>query len=272
MAHATDALDERSTWHHGLVARWWAEFNREGPDIGFFQRVIERSGEPALDLACGTGRLLIPFLRAGLDVDGCDLSSDMLSHCAARAEKEGLRVQLSAQRMCDLDLPRRYKTIVLCGSFGVGTSRSEDLAGLRRAHQHLEPGGTLAFDIELPNFPRQGWGAWLAETRAKLPTPWPERGDRRTCEDGTELELKQRVLSFDPLEQITTRALRVEHWVDGQLATLEERPISLNIYFKNEVVLMLETAGFRQIRATGGLTDTDARPFEDERIVVSGLR
>jgi len=65
---------ERVTWHYGLVARWWAEFDRDGADIGYFQRVIERCGEPALDLACGSGRLLLPFLRAGLDFDGCDVS------------------------------------------------------------------------------------------------------------------------------------------------------------------------------------------------------
>lgn len=205
----------RTTWHYGLVARWWAEFNRDGDDIEYFQRVIERSGEPALDLACGTGRLLIPFLAAGLDVDGCDVSRDMLSYCAARAEKEGLNARLSEQSMRDLDLPRRYKTIVICGSFGVGTTRADDLAALHRIHHHLEPRGTLTFDIELPNFTRQGWDAWVAETRPKLPTPWPARGDRRTCEDGTELELKMRSLSFDPLEQVMTRALRVEHWVDA---------------------------------------------------------
>jgi hypothetical protein len=35
---------------------------------------------------------------------------------------------------------------------------------------------------------------------------------------------------------------------------------------------MLETAGFRDIHVTGGLTDEDARPFEDERVVFSAVR
>jgi 2-polyprenyl-3-methyl-5-hydroxy-6-metoxy-1,4-benzoquinol methylase len=66
--------DEVQTWHYGLMARHWAETNTTGPDIAYFQRLIERYGQPALDAGCGTGRLLIPFLRAGLDVDGCDIA------------------------------------------------------------------------------------------------------------------------------------------------------------------------------------------------------
>ena len=50
-------------WHYGLVARWWAEFNTDGPEIAYFKALIEQYGQPALDVACGTGRLLIPVPR-----------------------------------------------------------------------------------------------------------------------------------------------------------------------------------------------------------------
>jgi len=97
-----------------------AEFNVSGPEIDYFRKFVEAGGQPALDVACGTGRLLIPYLRAGLDVDGCDLSDDMLSLCRARAEAEGLSPNLHKQPMHRLDLPRRYRTILVCGSFGLG--------------------------------------------------------------------------------------------------------------------------------------------------------
>ena len=50
------------TWHYGLVAEWWAEFVTEGQEIEYFQRFVER-GQPALDVGCGTGRLLLPASR-----------------------------------------------------------------------------------------------------------------------------------------------------------------------------------------------------------------
>ena len=67
-----------STWHYGVVARWWAEFKDSRPRDRLLPEFVE-AGQPALDVACGTGRLLLPYLRAGLDVDGCDVSEDMLA-------------------------------------------------------------------------------------------------------------------------------------------------------------------------------------------------
>src|ERR1044072_1935229 len=104
-------VGEPQTWHHGLIAWWWAEFNTSGPEIAYFQRLIEENGQPALDVACGAGRLLIPFLHAGPDVDGSALSEDMLAQCRARADREGLSPGLFAQPVHRLDLPRTYRTI-----------------------------------------------------------------------------------------------------------------------------------------------------------------
>jgi len=42
--------DAPTTWHYGLVARWWAEFNVDGPEIDYFRRHVEE-GQPALDVA-----------------------------------------------------------------------------------------------------------------------------------------------------------------------------------------------------------------------------
>ena len=136
-----------STWHHGLVARWWAEFNHGGPEVEYFRPFVAE-GQPALDAGCGTGRLLLPYLRDGLDVDGCDVSPDMLAECRRLAAAEGLEPTLYAQALHELELPRRYGTIVCCGTFGLGSTREQDAQALARLHDQLEPGGLLALDVE----------------------------------------------------------------------------------------------------------------------------
>src|SRR6476620_8871831 len=104
-------VESPGTWHHGLVADWWAEFNTDGPAIDYFGRCVA-DGRPTLDAGCGAGRLLLPWLRAGYDVDGCDVSADMIARCRERADREGLAPTLFVQALHELAPPRRYRTIV----------------------------------------------------------------------------------------------------------------------------------------------------------------
>jgi SAM-dependent methyltransferase len=255
---------EPQTWHYGLVAKWWAEFNTSGPEIAYFQRFVE-AGQPALDVACGTGRLLVPYLQAGLDVDGCDISADMLALCRERAEREGLTPTLYAQAMHELDLPRRYRTILVCGGLGLGGRREHDVEALRRFWEHLEPGGTLVLDNEAPYSYAGDWKYWLQDERAALPRPWPPV-KRRLASDGAEYALSTRLVDLDPLSQCVTFGVKAGMWRDGELVAEEERVLKMTLYFTNEVVLMLERTGFRDVEVRAGYTG--AQPTGEDGFLV----
>lgn len=248
------------TWHYGLIARWWAEFGEPDPDeLAYYRRVIEDDGQPALDLGCGAGRLLLPLLWTGLDVDGCDISADMLAHCRQLAGRDGLEPRLYQQPWHELDVPRTYRTIFICDSFGIGGQRQQDIEGLRRCHRHLAPGGVLVFSLDLPYAvePEQ-WLNWLPEQRRHFPTPWPETGERRRTADGDELEECVRLVDLDPLEQQTTLQIRSTRWRAGQRVAEEVHTMVTTRYFRNELLLMLELAGFGNVTVHAGYTDAVA--------------
>ena len=248
------------------MATWWAEFSEGGEEIAYFRRFIEDGGEPALDVACGTGRLLVPWLRAGLDVDGCDVSGDMLAHCREKAEREGLSPTLYELPMHELELPRRYRTIVVCGGFGLGSSREQDQEALRRFHDHLEPGGRLVLDNEVPYADARRWRYWPAEGRSSLPEEWRPPGERRTGSDGAEYALTTRTVDVDPLRQRVTVEIRACMWRDGELAAEEEHRLDMTLYFRDELVLMLERAGFVDVEVRAGYDD--AEPTRDHEFLV----
>ena len=87
------------TWHYGLVARWWAEFNIDGPEINYFKSVIKNTGVPVLDVGCGTGRILVPCLEAGIEVHGTDISYEMIDYCQARLDSKNLKTKLYVYKM-----------------------------------------------------------------------------------------------------------------------------------------------------------------------------
>ncbi len=253
---------EPLTWHYGVVARWWAEFNTDGPEIAYFRNAVERHGQPALDVACGTGRLLLPYLAAGLDADGCDISPDMLALCRARADREGLSPRLYAQAMHELDLPRSYRTVFVCGGFGLGGSRRNDGEALRRIYAHLDPGGMLVMDNHLPYQNAERWQYWLRDKRRGLPEP-PLPPQRRRAPDGSELALHARVVDFDPLAQVITYQMHAMQWRDGQLSADEEHTLRECLYFRNELLMMLGQAGFEDIQVYDGYTEAEATGDSD---------
>src|SRR5262245_18116626 len=128
------------TWHHGLVADWWASMNRDSPEVEAYRGYIDHAG-PELDAGCGPGRQLLPWLREGLDVDGCDASADMTGRCRERARAEGLEPRLWVAPLHLLGAPRRHATIVVCGAFGLGSTRAQDERAIRVLYAALEPAG-----------------------------------------------------------------------------------------------------------------------------------
>jgi SAM-dependent methyltransferase len=256
---------EPQSWHHGLVARWWSLFRHSGPEIAYFRQFVE-AGQPALDVACGAGRQLVPYVEDGLDVDGCDVSPDMLAYCAQAAGAVGASPNLHCQAMHELDLPRRYRTIFVCGGLGLGSTREQDQQALRRLYEHLEPGGRLVLDNEVPYSHAGHWGLWPAGRRGGLPEPEQLPEVRRLGPDGDEYAMTTRLLGVDPLGQQEAWEMHAHRWHEGSLIAEERHRLTSNLYFCAELVMMIERAGFSEVEVRGEYND--APPTADDTFLV----
>ncbi len=244
-------LEKPQIWHYGLVTRDWAEFNTDGgKEAAYFKEIIEDSGGPSLDLGCGTGRLLVPLLKAGLDVDGSDYSGDMLAVCRERLQNEGLATGLYNQSMHELDLPRRYKTIFACGVIGLGGSKRLARLGMQRVYEHLRPQGVFAFDLQAPWNDAPYWQGFLKENRRNLPLDWFPP-NRKMTSDGDELETSVQIFSQDPLTEVSVHKFRVRLWRDGKMIQEEFHVMKTECYSTSELLLMLELAGFQDVQIFG---------------------
>jgi hypothetical protein len=164
--------------------------------------------------------------------------------------------------MHELDLGRRYRTIFMCGSFGIGGRRDHDREALRRAYRHLEPGGALLIaNHELPYAvgDETRWARWLPGHRDGVSREWPtEGGERRRFSDGDEVEWLGRPSELDPLEQRLTMDVRVRLWRSGEIVKEESYRLKESLYFVQEILLMLDEAGFRDVAVEGGYTGRPA--------------
>ena len=129
---------------------------RSRRDVGFFVRHAQRQGGPVLELGCGTGRVLIPTARAGIEIVGLDASPRMLEICRARIEREPADVSARARvvegDMRTFELGRQFALVTLpFRPFQHLATVPEQLACLTTIRRHLCPGGRVIVDLFNPS-------------------------------------------------------------------------------------------------------------------------
>ena len=237
----TDPTSAYSGIEAELYDLWFSAESFE--DSHFFQKMIARRAGPALEVGCGTGRLLLRYLRDGLDVDGVDNSADMLAICRRKAAALDLRPVLYQQAMEHLALPRTYQTIyVPYNSFMLVTDRAAAESALLRFKEHLATGGQLIITLSFR------WG----DTNLLLngnDTGSPNRTWRlrrhvnRRPGDGAMIMLHE-AGSADVVEQLYEVWHKYEIYRDATLTETHMRMFRLRWYTKHEFLLMLERVGF----------------------------
>jgi SAM-dependent methyltransferase len=257
-----DTRQPVATWHHGLVARWWALFNEGGEEVDFFGGLVQER-QPVLDVGCGAGRLLVPWAVRGIDVDGVDATADMIAASRAACAAADATPRLEVQPAHLLDLPRRYGSIVMCGVFGLGATRTDDVQALRRAFDHLDPGGLLAIDLEVGEFSSARWQEFRERP---VDESEPPAGDRRRGSDGCDYALRARVVSLDAATRSAVREIQAWQWRDGALVGYETHRLVANLWERDELVAALADAGFVDVRVVGGYHGDE--PTGDERFLV----
>jgi len=266
--HSNSRHDDPAFWHFGVMADFWS-LKTEAPEIPGIVQLIEQFGQPALDLACGTGRLLVPLLCEGIDVDGVDASPDMVAHARAAAASQGFSPELRVQLMSDFLPPRPYRTILIVDSFGIGGDRSRDLETLRRCRSALLPGGALILSVAMEYASKASWGKWASAGEGAPPEPWPERPIERVAPDGAVLRLWIRTVSSSPLMQCFCREMRIEKSVDGTVVAAESALLRGNMYLSAELLLMLDSAGFSKVALRDGFSGRPATDATEQLVAVA---
>jgi SAM-dependent methyltransferase len=120
-------------------------------DLAFYVEEARRSGGPVAEFGCGTGRILIPTLEAGIGAVGVDLSPEMLDRL--RAKRPTAEVVLGDMRDCDLGREFALVTIPFRALSHVDEPK-DHVRVFENMRRHLAPGGRLIFDVFHPKTER----------------------------------------------------------------------------------------------------------------------
>jgi SAM-dependent methyltransferase len=258
-------MDSGDYEYRGLVASSWDLMRGDTSayaDRGFYRKVIKKSGEPVLIVGCGTGRLLLEYLTDGLDVEGIDISPEMLEICRQKAIQQSLQVTLYAGAMESMDLPRRFRTIIVpSSSFQLVPDPVAAGCALERFFEHLLPGGRLVMSIW--HILSAGTGEW---------GDWRLIFERDGFKDGKSIRRGERSM-YDSSTQLRHTENRYELVESGEVVFTEmhHRSPEMRDYSIDQLTALLEQARFSGVHAVSGFS-SDPASDDDEVFCILGLR
>ena len=213
---------------------------RDRPDVAFFVEEARGAGGPVLEVGCGTGRVLIPTARAGVEIVGLDLSSHMLQVCRDRValEPEDVRsrIRLVQADMRSFGLARTFALVTMpFRPFQHLTTVEDQLSSLASIHRHLEHDGRLVLDLFNPSLE-----ALVQDNLGREAGEEPEF----TAPDGRRVRRWHKILSRDLFHQVNQVELvyYVTH-PDGRKERLVHA-FSMRYLFRYEAEHLLARAGF----------------------------
>jgi len=220
--------------------------------IDFYVALARQAKGPVLEIACGTGRIMLPCLQAGADVDGLDNSEPMLTQLRKKAAALNLAPRLFTADMSDFRLPRQYALITITfNAFCHNLTQDAQIRCLTRCREHLAPGGMLAFD---GFFPGSQYVATPENTRVlEGETKHPTTGHTlRTFDTRTMHRVEQVQHSINEVEVIDS---------DGKITMVHRSEHDARWVYKDEMALLLRVAGFSRWDICG---DFERKPLTQE--------
>jgi len=228
--------------------------------LDFYVALARQATGPVLDIACGTGRILLPCLQAGVDIEGLDLFEPMLKKLRAKAAALGLAPRLHRADMSDFSLTRRFAQIMIpFNAFIHNMTQESQIRCLALCHEHLLPGGRLTFDTF---FPALEFVSTPEKTRVlEGEFPHPQTGlpvrmyDTRTVDRVSQM--------FHSLNEIELLA------ADGSVQAVHRTYDSSRFFYRHEMELLLRVAGFADWEICGDFCDRPLTRETDAMVVTA---
>ena len=205
---------------------YWIEY------LNMIMNMNQFKPKKILDLAVGTGNILILLAKLGYEVEGCDFSEPMIFKTKEKLKQYKLNSNVYFADMRRLKCPQKYNLIVcLNDSFNYMKSLDELKSAFKGVYEYLEDDGALFFDVSSESNIFTNFNEPLYEKTLKGAYSWYNAYDTIT---------KILDSNLDFLDYETGKVFRESH---------QQR-----IHTIDEIKITLQKSGFNEIDVFGGFT------------------
>lgn len=219
--------------------------NYEGFREFYLDLAREYGGGGTVDIACGTGAVLLYLAQAGIDVDGTDLSEAMCDVARRKAEALGLRLNIFPANMTDFRGPRPYSLAIIARSgFMHLTTPQAQRAALLNIRENLTDGGILTLNTFAPFPPMQVQQMQTGVDDYGLRLEYVNSEGKR--------ERIYNAITYDPMTQLMYGNWKFETLDEaGNVIAERVRPLKMRQTYRQEMTYLAELCGYEVLNVYG---------------------
>lgn len=186
----------------------------------------------ALEVGCGSGRLLLPLIAEGYPIDGVEISSDMTSLLAKSAAEVNLQPEIHTVDIVEFQTSKQYERVSIPAFTCQLLSRADFSTTLENIHSYTSADGQLYFTVFIP---------W-AEITGELPDgDWYDDHQATLSDDST--ALCKTKFTINRLRQTLTR--RHRYSISGGSNKEHRSTQELQWYTYPELNIILASTGWK---------------------------
>lgn len=236
-----DYRDVAENYDRYLAVMYETENHYENFEEFYLELARRRGQGGVVDIACGTGAVLLYLAQHGISADGTDLSEGMCDVAREKSEKLGLHLNIWPADMTTFSPGRRYSLAIIARSgFMHLPTPALQRAALLNIRSLLEDGGILTLNTydPLPFLQAAQMSASPEDYRFRLEYQNSE-GHR---------EKIYNAITYDPVTQIMHGNWKFETLDDdGNVIGERVRPLTMRQTYRQEMRYLAELCGFEVV-------------------------
>lgn len=230
------------------------------PDEMKFYESMASPASSVLEIACGTGRVCLRLAEANRHIFGLDASPHMIEIARTKGRSVA-SAEFGLADMRSFQLGRTFDLVIVPGhSFQFMLGIEDQISCLHAIRAHLAPGARLAVHVDhqdlawLGGLPTDALGALDAPSDVQLP-------------DGRRFRIAKR-WSYQRATQTASVLTRFQQ-LDAEGSVIDSatrRPVQLHCFFRNEMELLWQRAGFEVQALYGDFSRTELGNASSEMV------
>lgn len=219
--------------YEGFHAEFYDIMHTDLTDLPFYLEQCQIANGPVLEIGSGTGRLLLPIRKNGIDITGIEPFEQMLKISLQKMRSESIDCPIIHSTAQEFSSEKKFDlAFIACNTFQHFITLDDQKAALNNIRRHLAKNGRLLIDLSVPDV------EVMTASNGKT-----EVFEFKHPSTGTLIK-DQFTAKYDFINQVESDHIVLEEFDGDTCLRKATADVTMTFFFPRELILMVENCGF----------------------------